>query len=504
MLRLLRACLKTAWCVRSRPSTGSERTVFGWAIGAGGSFCLVLAAACGPSEAQGPGASSPMPGAIVTPAAGQPVVTPRIDDVAPEEVESLLSGDVLDRFRELPTDYQEALAAYLAFGLSPDLMPVVAEQKMAQWPEDPAPLRDLLGPDRYVSFEKLYGPNPRAPYYAYFLLTYYVYVLNTEDSPDGQRQAVRGLVDAFGDAPSESVPATVAAEPSDGETDVYDVMDEETAQLFEELSSGGQDLMMQIWERMMTEGAPRHAWEGEVANHVRAIHEAEYGENGEGQARKVRVPRPPLESVLTPAALARLDQLGPSFQQAIRAPFVGASDIDIKTLAIMFTQFEIFLLKTPPGLELPAIEAHLSEQELADLKALPEDIRNTVEPIYHDGLVQWFAGLAIYPSLPTMIMPDEEVLSTQAKRALSFGKIRDQAGRRNSGGLSPASERRQIEEHSIPLPPAVQMLSPEYQEAYRLLPQGPWASKYFAQTFADFDEEQWANMGVRLIDRWAS
>ena len=280
MLKLLRACLKTAWCVRSRPSTGSERTVFGWSISvAGGSFRLVTD-------------------------------TPRIDDVAPEEVESLLSGDVLDRFRELPTDYQEALAAYLAFGLSPDLMPVVTEQKMAQWPKDPAPLRDLLGPDHYVSFEKLYGPNPRAPYYAYFLLTYYVYVLNTEDSPDGQRQAVRELVDAFGDAPSESVPATVAAEPSDGETDVYDVMDEETAQLFEELSSGGQDFIMQIWEHMMTEGTPRHAWEWEVADHVRALHEAEYDENGEGQARKVRVP--PLESILTPAALARLDQLGPS------------------------------------------------------------------------------------------------------------------------------------------------------------------------------------------------
>ena len=104
---------------------------------------------------------------------------------------------------------------------------------------------------------------------------------------------------------------------------------------------------MQIWEYMMTEGTPRHAWEWEVANHVRAIHEAEYGENGEGQARKVRVP--PLESILTPAALARLDQLGPSFQQAIRAPFAGVSDTDIKTLAIIFTQFEIFLLKTPPG-----------------------------------------------------------------------------------------------------------------------------------------------------------
>ena len=63
-----------------------------------------------------------------------------------------------------------------------------------------------------------------------------------------------------------------------------------------------------------------------------------------------------------------------------------------------------------------------------------------------------------------------------------------------SGGLSPAPEPRQIEEHSIPLPPAVQILSPAYQEAYRLLPQGPWARQYFADSFNDFDEEQWSSM----------
>ncbi len=46
-----------------------------------------------------------------------------------------------------------------------------------------------------------------------------------------------------------------------------------------------------------------------------------------------------------------------------------------------------------------------------------------------------------------------------------------------------------------PLPPAIQILSPPYQKAYRLLPQGPWASEYIAYYFNDFDPEEWAKMG---------
>ena len=63
-----------------------------------------------------------------------------------------------------------------------------------------------------------------------------------------------------------------------------------------------------------------------------------------------------------------------------------------------------------------------------------------------------------------------------------------------SGEPLPMPEGGQTEEHSIPLPPAVQALSTEYQEAYRLLPDGPWAREYFADYFNDFDPEEWARM----------
>ena len=44
-----------------------------------------------------------------------------------------------------------------------------------------------------------------------------------------------------------------------------------------------------------------------------------------------------------------------------------------------------------------------------------------------------------------------------------------------------------------PLPPSVQILSPKYQEAYRLLPDGPWAKRYYWNYFTEgFNPEAYA------------
>ena len=48
---------------------------------------------------------------------------------------------------------------------------------------------------------------------------------------------------------------------------------------------------------------------------------------------------------------------------------------------------------------------------------------------------------------------------------------------------------------AVLLPPAIQILSPEYQEAYRLLPDGEWAQRYFAAAyFEHFDYQEWSVM----------
>lgn len=43
------------------------------------------------------------------------------------------------------------------------------------------------------------------------------------------------------------------------------------------------------------------------------------------------------------------------------------------------------------------------------------------------------------------------------------------------------------------LPPSVQILGPKYQEAYRLLPDGPWTQQYYLAEFTDnFDPDEYA------------
>ena len=296
----------------------------------------------------------------------RPTIVPSIGDSSPGSVQALLSGDALDHFQALPADYQKALAAYLAFGVSPDLVPVVVEQKMAQWPEDPTPLGDLLGPDRYRSFKDLVDPQA-LHYHAYILLTYYVHVLNNEDTPEGQEQAIQALMDALqGQGPTQQEIASLSGSTSTSE-----------------------------------------------------------------QVSQVRVSRPPLESILTPAALARLDQIGPSFERAMRTPYFSASDIDLQVLAATFAQYEILLLKTPAGTDLPSIKAYLSEQELADLGALPQNIRDTVEPGFHDIVVGWYGGNALNQSVTTLTMPPPaDFLSDQAKISLLVAKVRAKAGKK--------------------------------------------------------------------------
>ena len=130
-----------------------------------------------------------------------PPGTPGMMTVGPGEFESLLSGDVLTKYKELPEEYREALRAYLAFGVSRELIPILVDQKMAQWPAPPTPLKELLGQDRFEAIEEIIETKIREPVsktlpYASFLLNYYIYVLNTQDTAAGQRQALAALADS--------------------------------------------------------------------------------------------------------------------------------------------------------------------------------------------------------------------------------------------------------------------------------------------------------------------
>ena len=120
-------------------------------------------------------------------------------------LEALLTGDTLARYRTLPEEYRAALGAYRAFGLSDDLVPTVVAEKMDQWPDNPEPISELLDPDRYAKFQELTAIHPqlgdtiRMNRYAFFFLSYYPYVVQTEDTAEGRQEAFALLLDAIAD-----------------------------------------------------------------------------------------------------------------------------------------------------------------------------------------------------------------------------------------------------------------------------------------------------------------
>ena len=123
------------------------------------------------------------------------------------ELESLLSGETLARYRALPEEYRVGLEAYARFGVSDDLIPTVVAEKIVQWGDSPEPLQYLLDAERYAKFEELtaihpnpkIGDNARLHRHAFFFLGYYSYVLKNEDTPEGRRQAFADFLDAIAD-----------------------------------------------------------------------------------------------------------------------------------------------------------------------------------------------------------------------------------------------------------------------------------------------------------------
>ena len=127
---------------------------------------------------------------------------PSADTEPAGKVESLLSGEILARYRALPEEYRVALEAYALFGVSDDLIPTVVAEKMAQWPDSPEPIQDLLDAERYAEFQEYTATHPklgdtgRIHRHAFFFLGYYPYVLLNEDTADGRKQAFADLMDA--------------------------------------------------------------------------------------------------------------------------------------------------------------------------------------------------------------------------------------------------------------------------------------------------------------------
>ena len=345
--------------------------------------------------------ASPTPSVSKGPATSQVSTIPS-REAAHAKLESILSGETLDRYRTLAPAYQEALGLYTWHNLPPDLVRSAVKDKIDQWGNAVIPLPELLGEERAERFETLQGEIVN---HAHLLVSYYVLVLNTETSDEDRAEAMQQYIDYIAPRP----PNTSTTEP-------------------EETRFSG------------TLRAPMVTW-------------------------------PSLETVLTNTALARLDTLGPRIRERVMDGTSSTGESDIKNVATALTIYELFLLKAQPHLEMPSLEETLTGDDLATFRSFSAADRDRAEFTFQRHLFHLhYTAAAGHPLYSTIPDPTPDILARQAAFAMEWVS--------RSGNASS-------------LPPAVQILRPDYQEAYGLLPNGPWARKYFASEFDTFDPEEW-------------
>ena len=141
--------------------------------------------------------ASPTPSVSKGPATGQVSTIPS-REAAHAKLESILSGETLDRYRALPPAYQEALGLYTWHNLPPDLVHSAVTDKLDQWGDTIIPLPELLGEERAERFEGLEGEIVN---HARLLAAFYVLVLNTESFDESPAEAMRQMVDYMAPRP---------------------------------------------------------------------------------------------------------------------------------------------------------------------------------------------------------------------------------------------------------------------------------------------------------------
>lgn len=142
-----------------------------------------------------------------------------------------------------------------------------------------------------------------------------------------------------------------------------------------------------------------------------------------GPAKTPMVAWPPLESVLTDTALARLDLLGPRLRERVTDKYSISSsgEDDIKNAAIFLTLYELLLLKAQPHLEIPTLEETLTGDDLTTFRALSPTDRDRAESSFQGALFALHhLGAAGHPTNSTIPKPTPDFLAGQADFTMEF------------------------------------------------------------------------------------
>ncbi|MXY43256.1 MAG: DUF5050 domain-containing protein, partial [Dehalococcoidia bacterium] len=136
--------------------------------------------------------ASPTPSVSKDPTISQGSAIPS-REAAHAKMETILSGETLDKYRTLPPAYQEALGLYTWHNLPPSLVRSAVKDKIDQWGDDwIIPLPEFIGEERAERFDELEGEILN---HAHLLVSYYVLVLNTEPPDLSRSVALREFMD---------------------------------------------------------------------------------------------------------------------------------------------------------------------------------------------------------------------------------------------------------------------------------------------------------------------
>lgn len=252
----------------------------------------------------------------------------------------MLSGDTLSRYRALPPAFQAALDTYAWFGVSPDLIPLAARDKMDQWGDAAVPLAEIIGEERAERFRdtRRHSSSVFSKYiqvrHADLLLSGYVYLLAMEPSSARRLEIMRQLAHVSMD-PTDSL---TGPDPSPDDPDPF--------------TDPASDSL--IWL------AP-----------------------------------PPEDAVLTKTARARLKQLGPRLRQSLFDTQKTANEgwMHTRQMANWLTYLEMFLLKVEPGLEAPLIDDYLSGDSLETFEALSQEWREMAVAAFQGGVIVAYVSI---------------------------------------------------------------------------------------------------------------
>ena len=292
-----------------------------------------------------------------------------------EGIESMLSGDTLARYRALPPAFQAALDTYAWFGVPPDLIPLVARDKMDQWGDAAVPLADIIGEERAERFRDTRSHSSSVfskriqVRRADLLLSGYVYLLALEPSAERRLEVMHQL-------------ASVPMNPTDSLTRLSHSPDDSDT-----FTDPASDSL--IWL------AP-----------------------------------PPEDAVLTKTALARLELLGPRLGQALVDAQKTANEgwMHTRQMANWLTYLEMFLLKVEPGLEVPSIDAYLSGDSLEVFEALSQEWRELAVAAFEGGIIVFYVSYIAIEPLGTFDLGTFDSigypLNKQAEEAVEWARER--------------------------------------------------------------------------------